>query len=201
MASRREFLQGAIAASVLPITSGVAAASPTMPAQARADALRLYKVIFDTRFPGSRAFAERAGKLGAPVHGIKADVTSIWLNDLHSRWQKSPAAIAGVTAPAALFCLERLAWDHGMRAVFHAEHRYAPNGAVQHAVLIGEGLVRAEELSEAGPAWIDQIARLITRYPTDRVTSKGATSAGLPSVVDDDHVVLTSWIIAPVKKA
>lgn len=201
MASRREFLQGAIAASVLPITSGVAAASPMTPASARADALALHKVIFDTRFPESRAFAERAGKLGAPVHGIKADITPLWLTDLHGRWQKSPAAIAGVTAPAALFCLERLAWDHGMRVVFHAEHRYVLGGVVQHTVMIGKDAARAEELNAAGPDWVDRIARLLTHYPVDRISPAGPTSAGLPSAADDEHVVLTSWIIAPVKKA
>jgi hypothetical protein len=41
---------------------------------------------------------------------------------LRAAWTKQPVAIAGLTAHGPLFCLERLAWDHGMRVVFRAEH-------------------------------------------------------------------------------
>jgi hypothetical protein len=198
VASRRDFLKTAMAVSALPIVAGVA----TDPADAapRSRTLALYRVIFDERFPGSRAFADRARKLGVPAQAIRGDVTALWLNDLRGRWQASPAAIAGLTAPSALFCLERLAWDHGMRVAFHAEHRHLSNGAIEHFVLSGERPLRPTSLDAAGTKWIDQIAELVTRYPFDRASRGGATSAGLPRTADDKSVTLASWIIAPVKK-
>jgi hypothetical protein len=35
------------------------------------------------------------------------------------------ASLSGFTAHGALFCLERLAWDVGMRVTHSEEHRYA----------------------------------------------------------------------------
>jgi hypothetical protein len=58
------------------------------------------------------------------VHGFDGDITNIWYHDLQPRWQKAPAAIAGLTAHGALFCLERLAWDVGMRVVARAEQNF-----------------------------------------------------------------------------
>ena len=75
----------------------------------------LYKVIFDERFPASVAFANQAQRQGLPVHAIRGDITSLWFHDLDLRWKQGPAAIAGLTDPNALFCLDLLARDKGMR--------------------------------------------------------------------------------------
>jgi hypothetical protein len=108
MASRREFLQAGLAASLLPVVGSAAEASN--PPQL------FYKVIFDERFPASVAFGVEWISRGAAVHAIRGDITDLWFRDLDLRWkQQGPAAIAGLTAHGPLFCLERLAWDHGMR--------------------------------------------------------------------------------------
>jgi hypothetical protein len=78
-------------------------------------------VIFDKRFPASVAFGEKWKAGGAPVHGIRGDITDLWFHDLDAQWKKQPVAIAGLTAHGPLFCLERLAWDHGMRVVSRVE--------------------------------------------------------------------------------
>ena len=112
MANRREFIQTGIAASVLPV---LAAAKELLPQS------QFYKVIFDHRFPASREFAAEMEKLGAPVCGIHGDITDLWFHDLYHRWKQSPAPIAGMTAHGPLFCLERLAWDHGMRVLYRTD--------------------------------------------------------------------------------
>jgi hypothetical protein len=117
MASRREFIQAGIAASVLPMI--VSAREITR--QSFFGAQSFYKVIFDQRFPASVAFAREMKQLGATVHGIEGDITDLWFHDLHAAWTKQPVPIAGLTAHGPLFCLERLAWDHGMRVTFRAE--------------------------------------------------------------------------------
>jgi hypothetical protein len=116
MASRREFIQAGIVASALPIigSAGDLATQPSAPA--------FYKVVFDHRFPASREFGREMEKSGASVCGIHGDITDLWFHDLYHRWKQGPAAIAGMTAHGALFCLERLAWDHGMRVLSRTEH-------------------------------------------------------------------------------
>jgi hypothetical protein len=80
--------------------------------------LPYYKVIVDERFPASVAFGVEWKARGAAVHAMRGDITDLWFHDLDHRWkQHGPAAIAGLTAHGPLFCLERLAWDHGMRVV------------------------------------------------------------------------------------
>ena len=124
MISRRKILQGGIAATSLPLVAGVAWA-PLQPAQARAlEQPSLYKVLFDQRFAAARAFGREAQWQGQSVHGFDGDITNVWYHDLHPRWRKGPAAIAGLTAHGALFCLERLAWDVSMRVTHRVEERY-----------------------------------------------------------------------------
>ena len=118
MASRREFIQAGFAATVLPMV--VSAHEISQPPLFKPQSL--YKVVFDQRFPASVAFAREMSQLGAPIHAIDGDITDLWFHDLHAAWKKQPVAIAGLTAHGALFCLERLAWDHGMRVVFREEH-------------------------------------------------------------------------------
>jgi hypothetical protein len=123
MTSRREFLHAGIAAAVLPI------AAPSVPAWARMSSAEaagnpasFYKVIVDERFPASVEFGVEMSRLGAPVHTIQGDITDLWYHDLDAKWKQNPVAIAGLTAHGPLFCLERLAWDHGMRVVLRTEH-------------------------------------------------------------------------------
>jgi hypothetical protein len=126
MTSRREFLKAGLAASAL------------LPVGARADlgavggvssaTVSFYKVLYDTRFAASVAFARRAAARGFAVHAIAGDMTRFWYDDLYHRWRQEPAAIAGLTAHGALFCLERLAWDQRMRVVYRREHAAAAAG-------------------------------------------------------------------------
>jgi hypothetical protein len=113
MASRREFLQAGIAVSLLPVAASATALPNPSP--------RYYKVIFDQRFPASVAFGEEWNARGAAVHAIQGDITDLWFHDLDRQWKKRPVAIAGLTAHGPLFCLERLAWDHGMRVISRVE--------------------------------------------------------------------------------
>jgi hypothetical protein len=106
-----------MAASVLPLA---VAGSDLAPNQ-RGAVTNFYKVIFDERFPASVAFGVEWIARGAAVHAIRGDITDLWFHDLDLQWKKRPAAIAGLTAHGPLFCLERLAWDHGMRVVSRIE--------------------------------------------------------------------------------
>jgi len=72
--------------------------------------------IYDERFEHARALAREAA-FGAPQRAISGDITSLWLEDLQSRWPTRTETIAGVTTERTLFCLDILARDHSLRVL------------------------------------------------------------------------------------
>jgi len=116
MATRRDFLQLALTAPLLPASLRLPSPDIRIEAPA-ADAQlgSLYAVLCDERFAESVAFAEEMSRHGTPVTRFRGDITDFWFGDLSRRWRTEPVAIAGVTTHGPLFCLERWAWDHGLR--------------------------------------------------------------------------------------
>lgn len=113
-------LARARAAVLGPAPAGPPAGPPATPdgwdeylSSDRIAALRL--VLFDERFAAACRFGKAMRRRGLPVRAIRSDVTDVWYSRLYPLWKREPAAIAGLTAYAAMFCLERLAWDHGLR--------------------------------------------------------------------------------------
>jgi hypothetical protein len=199
MKNRREFLQIGVAALALPIAAHTAGSSA--PAAGQDRSVPLYKVVFDERFADSRAFGTEAERLGLPVYKIKGDITDLWFHDLYVRWKKSPAAIAGLTAHGPIFCLERLAWDQGMRVIFRGEHKVLSVGEVEHS-LSGPGkmLRDAANLSAKGQSWSAGMARLVAGCPIGGgQDSKISIKTIVPNSADLDSETLISWVIAPVR--
>jgi hypothetical protein len=60
-----------------------------------------------------RRFSSLGTALHAEVTFIDGDVTGLWRDRLNVLWRTRPASIAGITEPAALFCLEQLARGMG----------------------------------------------------------------------------------------
>jgi hypothetical protein len=203
MASRREFLQVGIAALALPI-SAHAALSPSGAASDSAAAVTpLYKIIFDERFPASVAFGAEARSLGLPTHSIRGDITDLWFHELDAQWKKKPVAVAGLTAQGPLFCLERLAWDHGMRVVFRGDHQYLPDGSIEHVLTGPENVANlAASFEDDGDDWAARIANLVARVPEGPSTPAKATVHGRrinPRTRESEDLI--SWVIAPVRGA
>ena len=119
MTNRREILQGGIALTSLPLVAGAYWSSPHASAHCW---YAPYRVIFDDRFAETRVFGEEAERLGGSVRSFAGDITDLWYQELDLRWRSEPTAIAGMTRHGPLFCLERLAWNAGMRVVYRATH-------------------------------------------------------------------------------
>lgn len=186
MTNRREFLQAATALSAVPLVNRVAFAIG-------GTAVALDTVIFDSRHPQSCDFADRASRLGVTPHAIEADITDLWQSILLKRWQTGPAAIAGLTERPALFLLERLAWEHGQRVVFEAEH--AADGAVHRVIRSGQtGLAR--ELATAGRNWPRMLVDVMIAG-SDTVTRDYRPTDAAMAAGPGEPVKLYSWIIAP----
>jgi hypothetical protein len=196
MTSRREFLKVGLVASALPVAADAslvdAATAPTVP---------LYKVLYDTRFPASVAFARRASARGLAVQAMHGDVTSFWYDDLYHRWRKEPAAIAGLTAHGALFCLERLAWEQRMRVVFRGEHSLAGEGCVAHRFEGPAELLPAAARATASAAWADALADVVAAYPLGRPARDSSSSLTEGARTLPGSETLFSWVIAPLVRA
>jgi hypothetical protein len=202
MASRREFLQIGVAALALPISARTGLTPAVSGPANQSVPTPLYKVVFDQRFLSSRAFAGEVKRLGAPVFGIKGDITDLWFHDLDARWKREPIGIAGLTEHGPLFCLERLAWDHGMRVVYRADHTYRSDGYMEHELTGSEQMLReAVDLSSSGANWSSRMAGLLTRCPANPARASKMTVVTPTARPADDPRHLVSWVIAPVGAA
>jgi hypothetical protein len=130
----------------------------------------------------------------------EGDITSLWLNEIRATWSLKPAALAGLTTPAALFCFEQLAYAHGLRVVFHAEHVALPDGRVEHQ-LHRSGPVAdlaVDDLARSRQRWPARLADALSGRSKPRGRRPGPSLAALQPVIPEGATLLTSWIIAPV---
>jgi hypothetical protein len=202
MTNRREFLHLGVAALSLPIAAR-AGVSPEIYAPGEdAGAEPLYKVFFDERFPASVAFANEMKRRSLPTHAIRGDITNVWFDDLYYRWKQGPAAIAGLTAPGPIFCLEMLAHDAGMRVVLRIDHRRAADGRIEHEFAgPGSVLSQAAELGAFAGRWPERMAELVERFPARHDQAAKANLSGRVSSDTNDPEHLVTWVIAPVQRA
>ena len=196
MTSRREFLKVGLAASALPVTARAGfAAEPSVAT------VPLYKVLYDTRFAASIAFARRAVARGLVVHPMGGDMTRFWYDDLYHQWQKGPAAIAGLTAHGVLFCLERLAWDQRMRVVFRGEHSLAAGGCIAHRFEGPARLLPTAAAAASDVAWAAALADVVAEWPIERGVRGSASTLTVGAEPLPTSEKLFSWVIAPVRRA
>lgn len=203
MTNRREFLQIGIAASALPLAAQAARTSEPLDwlGAAEVPPVPLYKAVYDLRFADSVAFARRVEGRGVAVHAIEGDMTRLWYDDLYHRWRDGAAAIAGLTAHGPMFCLERLAWDQGMRVVFRAEH--APvAGTVEHRVDGPVAMLDLARSATAERAWGASFADLVTRCPSGRAELGSFAACGPANgAAAADGEPLYTWVIAAARRA
>jgi hypothetical protein len=201
MTNRREFLQIGLAASTLPL-AGPAALAATEAVYGSTPTIPLYKVLYDRRFPAGVAFAQRAVARGLVPHAMDGDMTRFWYDDLYHRWREGPAAIAGLTAHGALFCLEQLAWDQRMRVVLRVEHsRAAEQGCVVHRLEGAGGLLPAAIDAIRDPAWAAAMADVVAECPRGRVASQTASALTKQAAMLPSSESLFTWVIAPIARA
>jgi hypothetical protein len=197
MTNRREFLKVGLAASALPMALHAELGTGAEPPPA----VPLYKVLYDTRFPASVAFARRAAAGGLVVQAMGGDMTRFWYDDLYHRWQWGPAAIAGLTARGALFCLERLAWDQRMRVVFRGEHSLASGGCVAHRFEGPAALLPKAKGAATESSWAAALADVVAACPRDRTKRQQTHALTAQAETLPATETLFSWVIAPITHA
>lgn len=185
--SRRRFMQAGIGLAGLAGLAGPAAA-----AKVGGATHFMHRIIFDMRFAESRMFGAEADRLGQATVALDGDVGRLWTDHLAPLWSGGPAAIAGMTAPDALFCIERLAYDAGLRLVLRIDHRRHGAGGVDHhceddAVLAAFGSVGRT----AFPTRSAEILMACSRH----AMALGPTCLAPRRAGDEEPLI--SWAFAP----
>lgn len=129
-------------------------------------------------------------------------MTAYWYETLYPQWKQAPVAIAGLTARGPLFCLEQLAWEHGMRVVFRAQHVASAAGAVSHDIEGASEPVATLQRTGGQADWVGALSDVIRHYPylaTTEAQAQVQTAAPAQPVPGDE--TLYSWVIAPVARS
>jgi hypothetical protein len=187
---------GAVAAGREAVAAAITAAQ-SHPHYAQADPL--YAVIYDERFPQCAAFAARARSRGQRAEGLeRGDVTRLWYDDLYHRWKQGPAAIAGLTAPGALFVLETFGNDAGLRLQFRAEHRQQGD-RVEHRLCGPDVMLRnALTLQSSGSHWGAHMAQVVGgARPAHFGREEVRLMTHLRGAPQVEQNILVSWVLAP----
>lgn len=202
--SRRRFMAGGMAVSAaasLAVVAPVSRAASSDPLGLR---LPLHFALFDTRFPAAHAFARALAVRGVTLAPFDGDVTPVWFEQLDPVWRQYPLTVAGLTTEGALFCLEQLAWDNGMRVAYRGLHAASPDGGTDH--LLEASAHRSQyvrgRISGAQP-WPAQVADIIasidepiSAFPSEAPQRSRATYR-TRSRSDRTPARLVSWLIAP----
>jgi hypothetical protein len=202
MTNRREFLHLGVAALSLPIAARAGVSPDFLAASKQPDAELLYKIFFDERFAACATFADELKRHSVQTRAIRGDITDIWFNDLYHRWKQGPAAIAGMTAPGPIFCLEMLARDAGMRVALRVDHRRLVDGRIEHEFAGPEDVLRrAADLETSAGKWPERMAEIVAQFPVerDRTARRRFAEAAVANGNDPDHLV--TWVIAPARRA
>jgi hypothetical protein len=200
MTSRRGFIQGSVAMATAGAlgTVAVSLGSPNL--------LKPHAVVVDQRFAESVEFGRTLALLGAHTYAMRGDVTDVWYSQLYPLWKTGGAAVAGLTGSGVLFCLERLAWDHGLRVVHRGSHEPFGDDGIQHAMLgaADPGAMQRQTAGRTTP-WATALARSISRMespcravPTGLALRPSCATRRMDPGADS---ALFSWVIAPPARA
>lgn len=192
MATRRDFMIAMAAATAGGMTSQ--AASGFTPAPTHLD-----RFLLDRTHSQAAGFAGRARSAGAQIHEICGDATPLWRRVLDPGIGGKGQSFAGLTCPTALFCLERMAWDRGMRVMFRIDHARDSEGRWRHISAAPISDVMLNKLMADGDGF--------GRAAFDILVASGAywgdatNAAPLSGASSQATAPLTSWVIAPLARA
>jgi len=141
-----------------------------------------HRAVFDERFGECRGFAAEMDSAGVRTSAIRGDVAKLWYGDLRVHLRENRLPVAGLTDRAALFCLEELARDVGMRVIFRADHILDQETGTQHDAAGVAGFGRAIAVS---------LSQFDMSEPRDTSAQK-RTGPFSP----ENKTALVSWLIA-----
>jgi hypothetical protein len=155
----------------------------------------LHRAVFDERFAECRGFSAELHSAGILTSAIRGDVAKLWYDDLRVHLSENRLPVAGSTDRVALFCLEELVRDVGMRVIFRADHIMDQNWHTEHTAVGPASLVAvARNLPQAagfGRAIAVHFSQFDISEPCDMMAQK-RTGPFSPQ----NKTALVSWLIA-----
>ena len=155
----------------------------------------LCRAVFDRRYEECVAFARDLEFRGVVSSGIRSDVAELWYRDLRPQLRQEPLPFAGLTDRAALFCLEELARDVGMRVLYRIDRTVEQGGRVRHDVAGPEAVIEAARNLGTEVSFGRAMALLASQTEARgrwRIASQKLTGPFSPAT----GTVLVSWVIA-----
>jgi hypothetical protein len=154
-----------------------------------------HRAVFDERFAECRGFAAELLSVGVRTSAIRGDVATLWYDNLRADLKENRLPVAGLTDRGALFCLEELARDVGMRVIFRADHMMDQNGHAQHAAAGPASLVAATHNLPPKAGFGRSMARLFRRFDISEPGDAAAQKRTGP-FSPENKTALVSWLIA-----
>lgn len=190
MVNRRNVLKIGTAA-----VAGALVKIPVSGGNLSAEPIAFQRAIFDQRFAECRGFAAELHRAGVFISAIRGDVAKLWYGDLRVRLSENRLPIAGLTDRAALFCLEELARDVGMRVVFRADHIVDQDGRAQHTAVGPASLVAVARDLPPEAGFGRAMAELFNRFDAGEPGDSAAQKLTGP-FSPDNKTSLVAWLIA-----
>ena len=185
--------------SVLKIGAAtVAGALVKMPVPGRSlspDQNAFQRAVFDQRFAECRSFAAEMHSAGVFTSAIRGDVAKLWYDDLRAHLSENRLPVAGLTDRPALFCLEELARDVGMRVIFRADHIVDHDGHAQHTSVGPASLVAATSNLPQEAGFGRAVAGLFSLFDRSEPRDTAAQKRTGP-FSPENKTALVSWLIA-----
>jgi hypothetical protein len=198
--NRRKFCLSSLATAISGAAVGAgrlpAGEPAALPAAASYLSARLYKFVYDRRYPAARAFGAGAAHAasGGGTAAIEGDITELWLRDLKVRWCAGDGAIAGMTTARTLLCLEQLAADHWMRVAIRAEHTMTMGHEIAHRLTASESMIARMRCVLTAEDWAMKLPAALATCPyADGAHVTRVIGPACASMTDDS---LVSFVIA-----
>ncbi|HEY5565777.1 MAG TPA: hypothetical protein VIM81_00845 [Gammaproteobacteria bacterium] len=190
MITRREVIGSGLAVSMLARTSVASVSS----ADSQANWLPVPYFVADERFGAAHEASHAAAGSGAAIMTFPGDVTALY-ESLDLAWRSARFAVSGMTTTAALFVLERLAWERGLRTAYRGVHRPTSEGSMRHELAGSSELLR-RLAGEHDSHWASRVGRELAWWSPAKASGGEATllSQMLPCA---HRATLVSWLLTP----
>ena len=192
MTTRRDALKLAAAG----LTTAVAAVSARLaPANEIGAAGVLCRAVFDERYGECRVFSREIERRGVAISSLRNDVAALWYQDLRTQLRVSRLPFAGLTDRAALFCLEELSRDVGMRVRIRVDRIVERDGRVRYEVNEAADTGEAARRCVADESFGCAMARLASELDSRGAQCMAAQKRTGP-FDPPNGTALVAWVIA-----
>ena len=161
--------------------------------------IAFHRAVFDERFAECRGFAAELDGAGVRTSAIRGDVAKLWYHDLRIHLSETCLPFVGLTDRAAMFCLEELARDVGMRVTFRADHSIDQNSHTKHTAVGPASLVAVTHNLPPVAGFGRAMAVLFGQFDISGLNMSGAGDASAQKRTGpfspENKTALVSWVI------